>query len=143
MHRGGRYRLQRRGDLVEATLITSSSAVQFAARQQPQVLFTLPPGYRPPFPVLRRVVGQPVLADGSPDPASPAPRPFRLQLEPDGRVRYLDHPDVADLGYLAYTLHLAWGTTPAANDQAVLDILAEVGAKVGYLRPGWSSRMGA
>ena len=72
------------------------------------------------------MVGQPVLADGSPDPASPDPRPFRLQLEPDGRVYYLDHPEVADLGYLAYNLHLTWGITPAANDQAVLQILAEV-----------------
>ena len=38
-------------------------------------------------------------------------------------MRYLDHPDVAELGYLAYSLHLTWGTTPAANDQAVLQIL--------------------
>ncbi len=129
VHRGGSYRLQRRGDLVEATLITSSSAVQFAARQQPQVLFTVPPGYRPPFPVLRRGVGQPVLIDGSLDPANPDPRPFRLQIAPDGAVRYLDHPDVAELGYLAYRLHLTWGTTPAACDQAVLDILVEVGGQ--------------
>ena len=123
VHRGGSYRLQRRGDLVEATLITSSSAVQFAARQQPQVLFTVPPAYRPPFPVQRRGVGQPVLADGSPATARPDPRPFRLQIAPDGAVRYLDHPDVADLAYLAYRLHLTWGTTAVANDQAVLQLL--------------------
>ena len=47
-------------------------------------------------------------------------------MEPDGRVYYLDHPEVADLGYLAYALHLTWGTTAAANDMAVLQILAEV-----------------
>ena len=123
VHQGGSYRLRRRGDLVEATLVSTSSAVQHAARQQPQVLFTLPPEFRPPFPILRRVVGQPVLADGSPDPASPDPRPFRLQMEPDGRVRYLDHPDVEGVGYLAYSLHLTWGTTPAANDLAVLQLL--------------------
>ena len=127
VHQGGSYRLRRRGDLVEADLASTSSAVQHAARQQPQALFTLPPEFRPPFPVLRRGAGQPVLVDGSPDPTQPDPRPFRLQLEPDGRVRYLDHPDVADLGYLAYNLNLTWGTTPAANDQAVLLILAEVG----------------
>ena len=75
--------------------------------------------------MLRRVTGQVVRADGSPDPARPDPRPFRLQLEPDGRVRYLDHPEVADLAYLAYTLHLAWGTTPGANDQAVLAVLQQ------------------
>ena len=122
-HHHGSYRLRRRGDRVEADLVSTRSPVQHAARQQPQVLFTLPPAFRPPFPVLRRVVGQPVLVDGSPDPASPDPRPFRLQLAPDGAVRYLDHPDVAELGYLAYSLHLTWGTTPAANDQAVLQIL--------------------
>ena len=128
VHPGGRYRLRRRGNLVEAELVSTSSAVQHAARQQPQVLFTLPPAFRPPFPVLRRVVGQPVLADGSLDPASPDPRPFRLQIAPDGAVRYLDHPEVAELGYLAYALHLTWGTTAAANDLAVLQILGEVTA---------------
>ena len=116
VHRGGSYRLQRRGDLVEATLVTSSSAVQFAARQQPQVLFTVPPAYRPPFPVQRRGVGQPGRADGSPDPARPEPRPFRLQIAPDGA-------DVEGVGYLAYRLHLTWGTTAVANDQAVLQLL--------------------
>ena len=69
------------------------------------------------------MAGQPVLADGSPVPAQPDPRPFRLQLEPDGAVRYLNPPVGADLGYLAYSLHLAWGTTPAANDRAILRIL--------------------
>ena len=127
VHPGGSYRLQRRGDMVEADLVSTSSAVQHAARQPPQVLFTLPPAFRPPFPVWRRVVGQPVRADGSPDPASPDPRPFRLQLEPDGRVHYLDPLAGADLDYLAYSLHLTWGITPAANDQAVLQLLAEVG----------------
>ena len=111
---------------VYANLESTRSAVQHAARQQPQVLFTLPPAFRPPFPVLRRVVGQPVLIDGSLDPAHPDPRPFRLQLAPDGAVRYLDHPDVEGVGYLAYSLHLTWGTTAAANDLAVLDILAEL-----------------
>ena len=30
---------------------------------------------------------------------------------------------MADLGYLAYSLHLTWGTTAAAHDLAVLQIL--------------------
>ncbi len=123
-HHDGSYRLQRRGDRVEAHLVTTRSALQAWAPLQ--VLFTLPPAFRPPFPILRRGMGQPVRADGSPDPAHPDPRPFRLQLEPDGRVRYLDHPGVAGRGYLAYNLKLAWGTTPAANDQTVLDLLAEL-----------------
>ena len=127
-HHDGSYRLQRHGARVEATFMTTRSPLPAGANQPPQVLFTLPPEFRPPFPILRRVVGQPVRADGSLDPASPDPRPFRLQLDPDGRVYYLDHPEVADLGYLAYSLHLTWGTTPAANDQAVLQILRGVAA---------------
>ena len=122
-HHNGSYRLQRRGDFVEATFMTTRSPVQAGAQPPGQALFTLPPAFRPPFLVLRRVVGQPVRADGSLDPANPDPRPFRLQLAPDGAVRYLDHPEVADLGYLAYSLHLAWGITPAANDRAILRIL--------------------
>ena len=122
-HHHGRYRLQRHGDLVEATFMTTRSPVPAGTQLPPPVLFTLPPAFRPPFPVLRRVTGQVVLADGSADPASPDPRPFRLQLEPDGRVHYLEHPELADLDYLAYTLHLAWGITPAANDRAILRIL--------------------
>ena len=125
-HHNGSYRLQRHADRVEATFMTTRSPVPAGAHQPPQVLYTLPPAFRPPFPVLRRGVGQPVRADGSPDPAAPEPRPFRLQLEPDGRVHYLDHPAGADQDYLAYNLHLTWGITPAANDQAVLDILAEL-----------------
>ena len=122
-HHHGRYRLQRHGDRVEATFMTTRSPVPAGTQLPPPVLFTLPPAFRPPFPVLRRVTGQVVRADGSPDPARPDPRPFRLQLEPDGRVRYLDPPDVAELSYLAYDLRLAWGTTPAANDRAILRIL--------------------
>ena len=122
-HHDGSYRLRRRGDLVEAALVTTRSPVQAWAHPPGRVLFTLPPDYRPPFPVLRRVMGRPVLADGRPDPTQPQPRPFRLQIEPDGRVRYLDHPEVGDLDYLSYSLELAWGTTPAANDRAILRIL--------------------
>ena len=114
-HHDGSYRLQRRGDRVEAALVTTRSPVQAGAQPPLQVLFTLPPAFRPPFPVMRRVVGQPVRADGSLDPARPDPRPFRLQLDLDGAVRYLDHPDVADLGYLAYSLHLSWGTSPGCQ----------------------------
>ena len=40
-------------------------------------------------------------------------------------MRYLDPPAGADLAYLAYTLHLAWGTTRGANDQAVLAVLQQ------------------
>ena len=91
VHPGGSYRLQRRGDRVEANLVSTSSAVQHAARQQPQVLFTLPPAFRPPFPILRRVVGQPVLGRRQSGPrqsgAPPLPPAARA-----GRARTLPGP---------------------------------------------------
>ena len=93
------YRLQRRGNLVEATFMSTVLPVPPAARQPPQVLFTLDPEFRPPFPVVRDGMGQPVQADGSPHPAQPEPRPFRLQIDPDGAVRSLPHPDQADVDF--------------------------------------------
>ena len=93
VHHHGSYHLRRRGDRVEADLVTTRSPVQHAARQQPPpALFTLPPAFHPLFPAWRRVVGQAVLAGGSLDPASPDPRPFRLQIESDGRGHYLEPP---------------------------------------------------
>ena len=90
-HHHGSYRLQWRGDLVEAAFMTTRSPVQHAARQRPQVLFTLPPKFRPPFPIMRRGVGQPVRADGSPDPARPDPRPLPPAARA-GRHRALPGP---------------------------------------------------
>ena len=121
-HHDGSYRLQRHADRVEAIFMTTRSPVQAGTHTcRRHVLFHAAPGNSArPSPCMRRVTGQVVRADGSPDSTQPDPRPFRLQLEPDGRVRYLDPPAGADLAYLAYTLHLAWGTTRGANDQAVL-----------------------
>ena len=53
-----------------------------------------------------------------------------------------DPPAGADLGYLAYSLHLTWGICPAANDQAVLQIRSCRSSR-GMLATGsCSSRMG-
>ena len=49
-HHDGSYRLQRRGDRVEAHLATTRSPVQAWAQPPLQVLFTLPPAFRPPVP---------------------------------------------------------------------------------------------
>ena len=122
-HEGGRYRLRRDGTRVTATLTVARSPVQHWAREVPQPLFTVPEPFRPPYSVLRTAEGTPVLADGTPDPDHPEPRRFLLRVDPDGAVHYADDARVEGVGYLAYSLDTVWGTTPAANDRAVLEIL--------------------
>ena len=122
-HADGRYELQLSGARVAATFATSRSPVQYWAREVPQPLFTVPEPFRPPYPVLRTAEGIPVRADGSPDPDHPAPRRFLLRVDPDGTVHYVDDDHVEGVGYLAYALDTIWGTIPAANDRAVLEIL--------------------
>ena len=122
-HEGGRYRLRRDGTRVTATLTVDRSPVQHWAREVPQPLFTVPEPFRPPYSVLRTAEGTPVLADGTPDPDHPEPRRFLLRVDPDGAVHYADDARVEGVGYLAYSLDTVWGTTPAANDRAVLEIL--------------------
>ncbi len=135
-HHAGRYTLQHTGSAcVRATLATARSPVQHWARQQPQPLFTLPPEFRPPFPVIRQATGQPVLSDGTPDPARPGTVRFRLQAEPDGTVRYLDDSGLDGVSYLAYALTTLWGTTPAANDHAVVGILKATWPDQMWLHP--------
>ena len=122
-HTAGHYELQRAGTQVTATFRTTRSPVQYWARAGSAPLFTVPPAFRPPYPIIRTVEGQPMTRAGDPDPASTAPRRFRLQVNPDGTVYYVDDALVEGVGYLAYTLQTVWGTTPAANDHAVLQIL--------------------
>ncbi len=131
-HQAGWYLLQRTGERVTATFATIRSPVQHWARQDPQPLFFVPFGYRPPVPVLRDVEGQPVQADGSPDPAHPNLRLFRLRVDPDGAVRYMDDAGVDEVGYLAYTLNTGWGTTSAANDQVFRALPAEPWSGSGF-----------
>ena len=117
----GQFLLKRRGDLVSAVLAARAAPLPPTA-----TLFTLPPDYRPPFPLWRDVAGRVVQADGSPDPAFPDPYPFRLWILPDGTVRqHWPAAPAVDERYLAYELNVIWGTTPAANDHAVLALLDE------------------
>ena len=122
-HADGRYELQLAGARVATSFSTSRSPVPYGVREMPPPLFTVPEPFRPPYPVLRSAEGTPVLADGAPDPDHPEPRRFLLRVDPDGTVRYADDNHVEGVGYLAYALDTAWGTTPVANDRAVLEIL--------------------
>ena len=122
-HVDGHYALQLAGSRVAATFSTARSPVQYWAREVPQPLFTVPEPFRPPYSILRTAVGTPVRADGIPNPDHPEPRRFLLRVDPDGTVHYVDDTHVEGVGYLAYALDTVWGTTPTANDRAVLEIL--------------------
>ena len=128
-HAAGRYALRLTGSRVAASFFTSRSPMPYRTREVAAPLFTVPEEFRPPYSVLRSAVGIPVRVDGTPDPDHPEPRRFLLRVDPDGTVRYADEDPVGrgfSMGaeeYLAYALHTIWGTTPAANDRAVLEIL--------------------
>ena len=79
-HHGGHYHLRLTGDRVTATFSTSRSAVPAWTREGTAPLFTVPPAFRPPYPILLTVVGQPVRADGNLDPDRRIPHRFLLQV---------------------------------------------------------------
>ncbi len=107
-HREGRVRLEVQGNAVYAALQTVRSPVQYFARQQPDVLFTIPEGFRPAVPITWEVNGQYVGADGQLDPGRRDLQVFRLRADTEGRVRYVDDRGVDDVGYLRYHTALAW-----------------------------------
>ena len=49
--------------------------------------------------------------------------PLRLWIQPDGTLQYEVRMAELEAAELTYDLTLGWGTTAAANDQAVLHIL--------------------
>ena len=111
----GQVRLQVRGSTVYATLQTARSPVQYFAREQPTVLFTVPEGFRPAVPISWEVNGQHVRTEGQSDPNRRDLQVFRLQVDTDGQVRYVDDAAVDGVGHLRYHTTLAWplaGTDP-------------------------------
>ena len=122
-HLDGRYELRLDGEQVKATLTTTRSSVKFWAQEVAAPLFTVPLAFRPPYAIIRFVEGRPVRADGTLDSEQTAPYRFQLQVDPDGKVHYVNGTRVEGVEYLAYMLETIWGTTPAANDCAVLAII--------------------
>ena len=80
----GTFHLTREEGVVYATLRTDRSPVQFLARDQPEVLFTVPEGFRPVLPVTWEVSAEPVLTDGTPHPDQPDRRVFRMRVDQAG-----------------------------------------------------------
>ena len=116
----GAFHLTREGNAVYATFQTDRSPVQFMARDQPEVLLTVPVGFRPVLPVTWEVSAKPVLPDGTPHPNHPDRRVFRMRVDTAGQVRYVDDAGVDGAGYLGYDTALAWplaGSEPQVCDR--------------------------
>ena len=116
----GAFHLKREGGVVYATFQTDRSPVQFLARDQPEVLLTVPEGFRPAMDVTWEVSAQPVQADGAPRPDHSDRRVFRMRVDTAGQVRYVDDPGVDGVGYFRYRTALAWplaGTEPQVCDR--------------------------
>ena len=116
----GTFHLKREGGVVYATFQVDRSPVPFLARDQPEVLLTVPVGFRPTVDITWEVSARPVRTDGTPRPDHPDRRVFRMRVDTAGQVRYVDDPGVDGVGYLGYRTALAWplaGTEPRVCDR--------------------------
>ena len=127
--------LTRSAELVQAALHSAPSGLPAAGCLAP-LQFQVPEDARPPQAVWRDVEGRTVRVDGTPDPAHPVPLPLRLWIHPDGNLDYEVREAGTNATHVALNLEVAWGTTAAANDLAVLDILSTaLGLDLDILKP--------
>ena len=115
----GTFHLRREGNAVYATFRTDRSPVRFLARDQPEVLLTVPEGFRPAMDVTWEVGARPIHKDGTSRSDQPERRVFRMRVDTAGQVRYVDDAGVEGAGYLGYDTVLAWplaGTEPRVCD---------------------------
>ena len=111
----GSFHLRQDDGVVFATFRTDRSLVQFLARDRSEVLFTVPKGFRPAEDITWDISAQPVQADGTPHLDQSNRQVFRMRVDTEGRVRYVDDPGVDGASYLRYRTTLAWplaGTEP-------------------------------
>ena len=130
-------RLTRKAEgLVQATLHVPPGALPAAGCPVP-LEFHIPEDDRPRYTVWRDVEELAVQADGTPDPAHPDPLPLRLWIHPDGSLQFEVRNTSPEVAQVALNLEVAWGTTPAANDLAVLDILNDaLGSELDFFQTG-------
>ena len=127
--------LTRTEGLVQATLHAPPGALPAAGCRVP-LEFHIPEDARPPQAVWRDVEGRAVQPDGIPDPAHPDPLPLRLWIQPDGTLQYAVREAGLPAAHAALDLAVAWGTTAAANDLAVMDILGTaLGLELDVFKP--------
>ena len=78
------------------TFSSAGWVVQYTARAQQELLFTVRVGFRPQKVKVRAVEGRPV-ADGITDPAALIPVRFRVQIAPSDAVRDIDGPELDEV----------------------------------------------
>ena len=115
--------LTRTEELVQATLHAPPGTLPAAGCRVP-LEFHVPADARPPYAVWRDVEARAMRMDGTPDPDGPDPLSLRLWIRPDGGLQYEVREAGLPATHAALNLAVAWGTTGAANDLAVLDILS-------------------
>ena len=134
-HSEGQVHLAVQGPAVYATFQATRSPVQPYVLEQAAVLFTVPEGYRPATTITWEVNGQLVRSDGKPDPVRPDIQVFRMRVDTEGQVRYVDDLEVDGVGYFHYHTALAWplaGTDPQVCERTqeirglVLSALADL-----------------
>ena len=125
----GLWHLQRTGESVSASFTLIRSPRVSGQPDNSEVLVTVPPEFRPPFPILRWGTGQWQQMNRSLVPYHPDDCRFHLEIDPAGNVRYANGGNAEVHG--ACSWQTKWGTTPVANDAAILEILGP------YLDPPW------
>ena len=137
-HHDGHFTLTHTGPTITAVFSTTRSPVHHYAVTGER-LFWIPREFQPTKIIIWEVQGWPVTMDGRNIPEPSGPYTFRMQVSSDrmqvgadGTVLYLDDRGVDGLGYVRYTVKLAWpapGVTPqvCARDpdvkQAILESL--------------------
>ena len=124
----GEFHLRRDERAVHVTFGTARSPVQYFARGQQEVLFTIPEGFRPATAVTWEVTARHVQSDGTTHPTRSGPHVFRMTVDTEGHVRYVDDPGVEGVGYLSY--HTAWAWPLAGTDPLVCERSWEVRQRI-------------
>ena len=118
----GGWTVWKEGTKVYAIFRSSRSPVQYHARQHPVDLFVLPEGFWPTATKDITVTGTHVHKNGVVF-ANGATQTFTLRVHTSGAVRYVDGPELSDVGFLRYEIDTSdaddyWRTdTEATQDE--------------------------
>ena len=114
-HWEGTYTLEQWSSTIGAVFSTTRSLVPAFAPPDPEILFTVPAGFRPALEIEWEIEGWPVSDEGVIEDSQSAPRLITVRVSTDGAVHYRDPAQVEGIEYVRYTARLAWpraGTAP-------------------------------
>ena len=140
-HHEGAYMVAKGGTFVRVAMSVQRSPLQQYAREEPEVLFTVPAGFRPWHPVQRFITGWQVDARGYPFAPARAVD-FEVVVWPSGEVYYRDSDTLPDVAYVGYQFHTAWETAESPDrailhdiHRAIAQTTMEARALYNWLRP--------